>query len=449
MIKLYNSLTNKIEEFKPLKENEVSMYVCGPTVYNYAHIGNTRPMIFFDVVNRFFQYMGYKVTYISNYTDIDDKIIKKAQEENVDESVISNRYIKAYEEVRSGLNCLPLAATPQVTKTMDEIINFIQDLVEKGDAYQIDSDVYFDISRAKEYGVLSGQSIENLMVGARIDENVKKHTPMDFALWKATTVGKKWSSPWGEGRPGWHTECVVMIHNYFKGMIDIHGGGLDLKFPHHDNEIAQSGCMYDNHIANYWIHNGLLDIRGEKMSKSLGNVILACDFLKEVGYTAYRLMTLNVPYRQPLNIADELISQAVNDANKIRKAYVSLYRMIELNYHFRDCEIENEELLKLKKEFTEAMSNDFNTANGLTVLYKVIKLINQTTRMKDADELYLNQLLKLYNEILFVFGLDQKLNTLTDEEKELVNKWQEARKNKDFALADIYRNQINELGLEL
>lgn len=449
MIRLYNSLTNKIEEFKPIRDGEVSMYVCGPTVYNYVHIGNTRPLIFFDVVDRFFRYMGYKVSHVSNYTDIDDRIIKKAIAEGVDESVISERYIAHYEEICRGLNCLELAKNPKVTNTMDEIIAFIEGLVESGAAYQIDGDVYFDVTKAQDYGILSGQTIDNLMVGVRIDENTKKHSPMDFALWKETSEGKRWSSPWGEGRPGWHTECVVMIHDFFKGMIDIHGGGLDLKFPHHDNEIAQATCMHHNHIANYWIHNGRLDLKGEKMSKSLGNVVWAMDLLKEIGVTAYRLMTLNVPYRQPLNFADELVKQASNDALKVKKAYISLFRKIELEGEFVDVEISSNDLVQIKNEFINAMSNDFNTANGLTCLYKVIKIINQATRTKEINNSYLNEVLKLYNELLYVFGIEESLPLLKEDELELVKNWQKARSEKDFEKADHYRNLINESGIIL
>ncbi|MBO7078315.1 MAG: cysteine--tRNA ligase, partial [Bacilli bacterium] len=300
MIKIYNSLTNKIEEFKPIKENELSMYVCGSTVYDDIHIGNSRPVVFFDTVARFFSYMGYKVRFVSNFTDIDDKIIKRALSEGVDESVISERYIKSIKETYALLNCLPHFKNPKVTETMPQIIEFIQLLVDKGGAYVEGNDVYFDVSKAKDYGILSGQSVEKLISGARVEENDKKHNPCDFNLWKETEVGKKWDSPWGEGRPGWHTECVVMINDIFHGKIDIHGGGLDLKFPHHDNEIAQASVAFNNKIANYWMHNGRIDLAGEKMSKSLGNVIWAKDLVKEIGYGPYRLMILNVPYRQPM-----------------------------------------------------------------------------------------------------------------------------------------------------
>lgn len=449
MIKLYNSLTNKIEDFKPIHEGKVMMYVCGVTVYDHAHIGNTRPVIFFDIVDRFFKYMGYEVSYVSNYTDIDDRIIKKANEENVSEQVISERYIESYKKVLKSLNCLSRAQEPKVTETIPAIISFIEELVNQGVAYVIDGDVYFDISKDDKYGILSGQSQDNLLVGVRIDENVKKHNPNDFALWKKMDEGLRWKSPWSEGRPGWHTECVVMIHEFFKEKIDIHGGGLDLKFPHHDNEIAQSYCCYHHMLANYWLHNGRLDLKGEKMSKSLGNVVWAQDLVDRIGYTAYRLLTVNVPYRQPLNYSEELVEVAIKDYEKIRRAYVYLYRKIELEHELKKIELIDNELINVKKEFIEAMSDDFNTANALTALYKLIKLINQSTRDKNATGEYLNQLLSLYQDLLWILGIDQKLECLSDSEKALIKNWNQARSNKDFAAADKYRQLIIEQGLEL
>ena len=269
-IRLYNTLSGKIEEFKPIKPNEVSMYVCGPTVYNHAHIGNARPIIVFDTLRRLFEAQGYMVKYVSNYTDVDDKIIKKAHEENVTEGVVSARYIEAYQKVRDSLNTEPLFATPRVTETMDEIIHFIDKLVQTGHAYQVGGDVYFRVGSVSSYGSFSKQNLEDLQVGARIEENTKKENPLDFALWKETDMGIKWQSPWGEGRPGWHTECVVMIHKEFGDQIDIHGGGMDLRFPHHENEVAQSQALFHNSIAHYWLHNAMININGEKMSKSLG-----------------------------------------------------------------------------------------------------------------------------------------------------------------------------------
>ncbi|MDD3170940.1 MAG: cysteine--tRNA ligase [Bacilli bacterium] len=450
-MKIYNSLTNKIEDFIPIHKNEVSMYVCGSTVYNYIHIGNSRPVIFFDTVARFFKYMGYKVKYVSNFTDIDDKIIAKAKQENVSETEISERYIKAIKETYRKLNCLPHDANPKVTENIDKIVEFIDLLVKKDGAYVIDGDVYFDVAKISEYGRLSGQTIENLINGARIDPNEKKHNPIDFTLWKKTEEGIKWKSPWSEGRPGWHTECVVMIDNIFKGPIDIHGGGLELKFPHHDNEIAQSICAHNHSIAHYWMHNGRIDMGGEKMSKSLGNVIWADELLNRTSYQVYRLLILNVPYRQPLDYRDELLAQATTDFEKINRAFISLFRKIDL-----ECDdmkplngIKDQELLGIKKEFDEAMSDDFNTANAITAIFKATKHINNLIRNNQGEMDVLKQALKILEDFLWVLGMDIAINRLSDDEKELVEKWQQARKSKDFVLADNLRKQIADKGILL
>lgn len=445
MIKLYNSLTNKIEEFKSIKDKEVMMYVCGPTVYSNIHIGNSRPVIFFDTVARFFKYVGYNVTYVSNFTDIDDKIIKRAREEGVTEKEISEKYISEIKKTYERLNCLPHDANPKVTETMDDIISFIEMLIEKGGAYVVDGDVYFDVSKINEYGVLSGQTVENLIKGARIEQNEKKKNPIDFTLWKATDEGVKWKSPWSEGRPGWHTECVVMINKIFKGPIDIHGGGLDLKFPHHDNEIAQSICAFNNKIANYWMHNGRIDLGGVKMSKSLGNVLWANDLLDKVPYQVYRLLILNVPYRQPLNYKEELLQQATNDYEKIKRSYISLYRDLEMNdFTFDKVEITYENLQNEKETFVEAMSNDFNTANAITSIFKMSKIINNLIRDKNASGEIKKQAMQLYKEMLWVLGIEVDITPLTPDEKNIVCKWYEARNNKDFTLADELRKEINE-----
>ena len=452
MIKLYNSLTNKLEEFKPLKDNEISMYVCGSTVYNDMHIGNARPIVFFDVVSRFFQYVGYDVKFVSNFTDIDDKIIKKAEAEGVDESVISERYIKSILETYKLLNCLPHYKNPKVTENMDSIIKFIDLLVEKQGAYVVDKDVYFDVTKDDDYGVLSGQTVENLISGSRVEENDKKQHSCYFNLWKETTQGKKWNSPWGEGRPGWHTECVVMINNIFDGMIDIHGGGSDLKFPHHENEIAQSMIAFENHIANYWMHNGRIDFNGEKMSKSIGNTVDAKGLVKEIGHGPFRLIILSVPYRQPLNYREEILNQAKTDYEKIYKAKLSLIRKLQLNKGITDYsnkEIVKEELVNIKNEFINALSNDFNTANAITAIIKTVKLINTFTRQKDFDAEYALQLLSLLNEQMWVLGIDKEILPLNSEDYEIVNKWQEARNNKDFELADELRKVIVDKGIEL
>lgn len=452
MIKIYNSLTNKLEEFKPIKENELSMYVCGSTVYNDMHIGNARPVVFFDVVARFFKYVGYDVKFVSNFTDIDDKIIKKAEAEGVDESVISERYIKSILETYRLLNCLPHYKNPKVTENMDNIIDFIDLLVKKQGAYVVENDVYFDVSKDSDYGVLSGQTVENLIAGSRIEENDKKKNSCDFNLWKETAVGKKWDSPWGEGRPGWHTECVVMINNIFDGMIDIHGGGSDLKFPHHENEIAQSMIAFEHHIANYWMHNGRIDMNGEKMSKSIGNIVDAKGLVKEIGYGPFRLLILSVPYRQPLNYRDELLNQVKGDYDKIYKAKLSLARKLQLQNNYIDDpnnKVENADVVNIKEEFINALSSDFNTANALTAIIKTVKAINTLTRQKEYDVKYAMDLLTLLNEQMWVLGIDKEVKPLSEDELDVVLKWQEARNEKNFELADTLRNEINNRGIIL
>ena len=452
MIKIYNSLTNKLEEFKPIKENELSMYVCGSTVYNDMHIGNARPVVFFDVVARFFKYVGYDVKFVSNFTDIDDKIIKKAEAEGVDESVISERYIKSILETYRLLNCLPHYKNPKVTENMDNIIDFIDLLVKKQGAYVVENDVYFDVSKDSDYGVLSGQTVENLIAGSRIEENDKKKSSCDFNLWKETAVGKKWDSPWGEGRPGWHTECVVMINNIFDGMIDIHGGGSDLKFPHHENEIAQSMIAFEHHIANYWMHNGRIDMNGEKMSKSIGNIVDAKGLVKEIGYGPFRLLILSVPYRQPLNYRDELLNQVKGDYDKIYKAKLSLARKLQLQNNYIDDpnnKVENADVVNIKEEFINALSSDFNTANALTAIIKTVKAINTLTRQKEYDVKYAMDLLTLLNEQMWVLGIDKEVKPLSEDELDVVLKWQEARNEKNFELADTLRNEINNRGIIL
>ena len=445
-------MTSEKEDFVPVDKNEVKIYACGPTVYNYIHIGNARPVVFFDVVSRFFQYVGYKVKFVSNFTDIDDKIIKKAESEGVDESVISERYIKSILETYRLLNCLPHYKNPKVTENMDNIIDFIKLLVEKEGAYVVDNDVYFNVSKDNEYGILSGQTVENLISGSRVEENEKKQSSCDFNLWKETIVGKKWDSPWGCGRPGWHTECVVMINNIFKGMIDIHGGGSDLKFPHHENEIAQSKIAFDNNIANYWMHNGRIDFNGEKMSKSIGNIVDAKGLVKEIGYGPFRLLILSVPYRQPLNYREELLSQVKGDYDKMYKAKLSLVRKLQLQKNIvleNNIVIKNEEVLKIKQEFIDALSSDFNTANALTAIIKTVKMINTLTRQKEFDEALGMELLTLLNEQMWVLGIDKEIKPLNEEELKVVLSWQEARNNKDFELADKLRMEITEKGIEI
>ncbi len=319
-MKLYNTKTLQTEEFKPIREGNVNMYVCGPTVYNHAHIGNARPIVVFDTLRRVLEADGYKVHFVSNFTDVDDKIINKAKEEGVKEEEIAERYIDAYNGVRKSLNVIPPDATPRVTKTMDRMIGFIEKLVENGNAYVDDGEVYFSVDSVEDYGSLSHQNLEELKVGAseRIDADDNKKNPLDFLLWKKTEDGIKWDSPWGEGRPGWHTECVVMINDEFgDGPIDIHGGGMDLRFPHHENEVAQSRAVNHHGLANYWVHNGMLNFGGAKMSKSLGNIQLAKDVISDLGANVVRWLLLSVNYRDSLNYTPETIEAAKKEIERI------------------------------------------------------------------------------------------------------------------------------------
>ena len=341
---------------------------------------------------------------------------------------------------------MPYDHNPRVTQKIPQIIEFIKKLVEVNAAYVIDNDVYFDVSSVKEYGILSNQDIDSLILGERLEINDKKRNPIDFVLWKETKEGLNWDSPWGKGRPGWHTECVVMVDDIFKGKIDIHGGGSDLKFPHHENEIAQSLSANNHMIANYWMHNGRIDFGKEKMSKSLGNVIWANDLLEKIGCGAYRLLILNTPYRQTLTYKDELLNQYTNDYEKIKRAYTSLYRTVEIVSAIEDVEIKDVELNNLKTEFIEAMSNDFNTANAITTIFKLVKLTNNILRGKN-DVKYLKEVLTLFKELLWVLGISVDLSSLSEEEKNLYKLWEEARTNKDFTKADEYRERLVKLGI--
>ena len=444
-MKLYNSMSNRIEEFKPLHENEVNMYVCGPTVYNYIHIGNARPIIVFDTLRRLFEVSGYKVKYVSNYTDVDDKIINRAIEENTTEEAVTEKYIAAYEAVRDSLNTEKLDATPRVTRTMNEMIAFIGELMEKGYAYQVDGDVYFRVSKVKDYGKLSGQKIEDLEVGARIEENSKKENPLDFALWKVTDKGIKWQTPWGEGRPGWHTECVVMINKEFNShMIDIHGGGMDLKFPHHENEIAQSEALYQTPIANYWVHNGMINIDGIKMSKSLGNVIWAKDMIEAIGANVMRWMMLSTQYRSNLNITEEVIQSAKAELGKVETALRQAEVALQRHGYALDGNEMNEEIFK---SFVDACSEDLNTPNGFKVIFDAMKLLNQSLRQREVDYAQVAANYHALKKMLWVFGVIVDPVVLSEEDKELFNGWEAARKEKDFAKADEYRNRLSEKGL--
>ena len=442
-MKLYNSYSLKIEDFKPIKEGEVSMYVCGPTVYNHAHIGNARPIVVFDTLRRTLEAEGYKVKFVSNFTDVDDKIINQAITEGVSEREIADRYIKAYNEVRGSLNIIPVDATPRVTETMDEIIEFIDLLVKKGNAYQINGDVYFSVESDPKYGELSHQKLEDLNAGARVEENDQKKNPQDFALWKKTDKGIKWNSPWGEGRPGWHTECVVMINKTFNGKIDIHGGGRDLKFPHHENEVAQSECVNNHNLANYWIHNGMLETKGGKMSKSLGNTQWAKDVIKENGANLVRWFLLSAKYRDSLIYDDETFETARKELNKIETVLKQVDVKTQLNNITLSKEINEEKY----NEFLSQMKDDLNTPNAYMVIFDTVKLLNQCLRSKEIDY---SEVAKNYNAIIKmidILGIKIDKVVLEQEDVENFNKMNEAKQNKDFETADKYRTILLEKGI--
>ena len=443
MIRLYNTKTLQIEEFKPIHEGHVDMYVCGPTVYNYAHIGNARPMIVFDVLKRLFEAEGYSVTYVSNFTDVDDKIIKKAAEENTTEAVIAQRYIDAYQEVRTLLNTELPDITPRVTETMDKIIEFIDKLVKTGHAYEANGDVYFSVESVPTYGEISHQHLDQLEAGARIETNDQKKNPYDFALWKKTDMGIKWNSPWGEGRPGWHTECVVMINDNIGDCIDIHGGGMDLKFPHHENEAAQQEAMHGNTLANYWVHNAMVNIDGQKMSKSLGNTMWAKDVVLSLGTNLTRWLVSSVHYRKELNFSDETIETARKELDKVLTPLKQAYIKAALADYVMGDDYDKESY----RAFLDCLDDDMNTPNAYAVIFETVKKLNQTLRQREIDfaqvTLYRNAVEKMLN----VLGIVVDKPVIGETEKELFAKWNQAKADKDFDSADKYRNELAEKGL--
>ena len=443
MIRLYNTKTLAVEEFKPIKEGEVSMYVCGPTVYNYAHIGNARPMVVFDVLKRLFEAEGYNVTYVSNFTDVDDKIINKAAEEGVGEDVIAERYIEAYQAVRTQLNTELPDITPRVTETMDEIIQFVDDLVKSGNAYEVNGDVYFSVDSVPTYGEISHQRLDDLEAGARIEENDQKKNPFDFALWKKTDKGIKWDSPWGEGRPGWHTECVVMINNNLGPMIDIHGGGMDLRFPHHENEAAQQEALHHNSLANYWIHNAMVNINGEKMSKSLGNTLWAKDVVEKLGTNLTRWLMSSVHYRKELNFSDETIETARKELDKV----LTPVRQAMIKAALADQDISQMADEASFREFLDQLDDDMNTPNAYTVIFETVKKLNTALRQREIDWNTAGAYCGAVVKMLGVLGIVVPEVSVTEEDRELFAKWNEAKAAKDFAAADDCRAKLIEKGL--
>ena len=453
-MKIFNTMTAKKEEFVPTDKNEVKIYACGPTVYNYIHIGNARPLCVFDVLRRYLEYRGYNVKFVQNFTDIDDKIIKRANEEGTTYDVISKKYIEEFWTDANGLNFKKATVHPKATENIDEIIKLISTLVEKGYAYQAENDVYFRTLKFKEYGKLSHQPIEDLESGARIAIGEIKEDPLDFALWKGAKPGEPyWDSPWGKGRPGWHIECSAMNRKYLGDTIDIHCGGKDLVFPHHENEIAQSECANGCTFANYWMHNGYINVDNVKMSKSLGNFKTVREIANVYGYEVIRYFLISSHYRSPINYSLDIIEQCKSALERLYTCRDSLDFAIK-NAAEETKENDAEliaELDKRREQFITAMDDDLNTADGLAAIFELTKDINTKILDHDVSKAVCEHAAKLYDELCNVLGIlyNRKENTLDSDIEALVEKRQEARKNKDWATADKIRDELKAKGIIL
>ncbi|QUH25417.1 cysteine--tRNA ligase [Serpentinicella alkaliphila] len=452
-MRLYNTLTRKKEEFIPIEPGKIKMYACGPTVYNYFHIGNARTFLTFDAMRRYFEYRGYDVTFIQNFTDIDDKIIKKAIEENITPDEVSEKYILAYFEDADSLGIKRADMHPRVTKNLPEIIHFVEELISKEYAYVVEGDVYFDVSKFKEYGKLSKQSLEDLMSGARVEVNEQKRNSLDFALWKSAKPNEpSWESPWGNGRPGWHIECSAMSQKYLGETIDIHGGGGDLIFPHHENEIAQSEACSGTTFANFWLHVGYLNIDNKKMSKSLNNFFTLREIREEFDLESLRLFMLSAHYRNPINFSRELLESSQNALQRLYNAKNNLEYLFDVTENRNLTEEENlklDNIKKFKDRFVEAVDDDFNTADGVAVIFDLVREINTGIAENSPKEI-VEVSLSILRELAGVLGLLQKTeDTLEDKVEELIRQRQEARKNKNYALADEIRDKLKDMGIVL
>ncbi|MDN5708189.1 MAG: cysteine--tRNA ligase [Planococcus sp. (in: firmicutes)] len=451
-IQIFNSLTRQKEAFVPLEEGKVKMYVCGPTVYNYIHIGNARPVIVYDTVRRYLEYRGYDVKYVSNFTDVDDKLIKAANELGEEVPEIAERFITAYFDNTKALGCAEADVHPRVTGHMPQIVEFIEALIEKGYAYESQGDVYYHTRKFDGYGKLSHQSVDELKIGARIEAGDKKQDALDFVLWKAAKPGEiSWESPWGKGRPGWHIECSVMAREHLGDTIDIHAGGQDLTFPHHENEIAQSEAYTGKPFARYWMHNGYINIENEKMSKSLNNFVLVNDILKELDPQVLRLFMLSVHYRHPINYSKGLVEDAKAGMERIRTAYGNVKHRLENSAGLGDHnDIWLSKIEAIKQEFIETMDDDFNTANAISKLFDLSKLANTYLLEKQTAEPVLQTFIDVFDELAGVLGLPFAQSELLDAEIEaLLEERIEARKNRDFARSDEIRDQLKEQNIIL
>ena len=471
-MKLYNTMTNKIEEFKTIEENKVKMYVCGPTVYNYIHLGNARPIVVFDTLARYFKYKGMEVDYVQNFTDVDDKIINRSIEEGISASEVSEKYIKCFFEDINRLNILESVKRPKVTENMEEIIEIIQKLIDNGFAYEKDGDVYFEVKKYKDYGKLSNQKIEELELGARIDVSEIKKNPMDFALWKKKKKEGEpfWESPWGQGRPGWHIECSAMAKKYLGDTFDIHGGGQDLVFPHHENEIAQSKCAYHGNFANYWLHNGFIQINGDKMSKSLGNFFLLREILEKFSGNVVRLFILSTHYRKPINFSFENMEDTKKALQNIVKSMNKFEAIIGKYKNEKTAEITNldfsQKIDKFDKKFEDAMDEDMNTPQALATIFDQIRETNKFISVnKDELSKIYSEIEKSYEslkrKIGNVFGIEIEMeNSAKEEDGEnmeltkklielLIKLRSEARSEKNFKLSDEIRDELKVLGVEI
>ncbi len=454
-MKIYNTLTRKKEELKTITEGEVKIYACGPTVYNFIHIGNARPLCVFDTMRRYLEYRGYNVKFVQNFTDIDDKIIRRANEEGTDYKTVSEKYIGEFWTDAKGMNVREATVHPKATENIDEIISIVSGLIEKGYAYAVENgDVYFSPKKFKEYGKLSHQPLEDLEAGARINIGEVKKEPMDFALWKGAKPGEPyWESPWGKGRPGWHIECSAMVRKYLGETIDIHCGGQDLIFPHHENEIAQSECCNGVPFANYWMHNGFISVDNVKMSKSLGNFFTVRDVAEQYGYEPIRYLLISSHYRSPINYSIDIIEQC-------KASLVRLYNCREsLEFAMKNSSAnlpENADEIKAKldsrrEQFITAMDDDLNTADGITAIFELVKDINTTVITAEPSKELVEYAAKLFDELTGVLGLvyNRKADSLDDEIEKMIEARNEARKAKNWAEADRIRDELKSQGIVL